>query len=355
MNGQLILSQARVRLAQLTEAADPTVPEMMNVSPWVAMSLLQKAVRRGEHSLAQSAAWTLLQLAPAKLWRRLGAIAFEDTGVASFDTLFSVTCALGGKRLRSQWGGEWRTASTLVHLLSEAPKCRAADDLLIAAERHPRYRRARHDLSGKPIQELIRIATSRADWPVRAIAAWYAVGTDRRPTTFLEKRAGSPGAFFDALREFGYPHTVAAIAWEGFRRVGEVLCPFTAMLSGEACTIPREVRSDGLPPELSIRGVPSWAYDTYTREGRRALRLFLETDAPAARWVRLHVARERRIAFLGDVVFRLEGGLAKDRLSWPTGELLRDLVDRECYGPPDIFDLMRQDLLKLNEVRAHVC
>jgi hypothetical protein len=355
MNEQLILSQARVRLAELIEGADPIVPDILEVSPWVAMSLLQKSIRRGEHSLAQSAAGTLLQLAPAKLWRRLGAIAFEDIGIAGFDALFGVTCALGGKRLRSQWGGEWRTASTLVSLLSEAPKCRAADDLLIAAERHPRYLRARHHLSGKSVQELIRIVTSRAEWPVRAIAAWYVIGTDRRPSMFLEKRAGSPGAFFDALREFGYPHTVATIAWEGFRRVGEVLCPFTAMLSGEACTITRELRSDELPPEVSIRGVPSWAYDTYTREGRRALRFFLETDAPAARWVRLHVARERRIAFLGDVVFRLEGGLCKDRLSWPTGELLRGMVDRECYGPPAIFDLMRQDLPKLNEVRAHVC
>jgi hypothetical protein len=355
MNDQVILSEARVRLADLVEGADPTIPDVLDVSPWVSMSLLQKAIRRGEHALAQQAAATLLRLAPEKLWRRLGAIAFEDVGVASFDALFSVTCALGGKRLRARWGGEWRTACTLVQLLSGAPKCRAADDLLIAAERHPRYRRARTDLPGKSVRELIRIATSRADWPVRAIAAWYVIGTDRRPSAFLEKRVGSPSALFDALREFGYPHTVAAVAWEGFRKVGEVLCPFTAMLAHEGSELPKQLRSDELPQEVTIRGVPSWAYDTYTREGRHALQCFLRTDAPAARWAQQHVPRARRIAFLGDVVFRIEGGLCKNRLCWPTGALLRKMVDEGCYGPPEIFDLMRLDLPKLNEVRAHVC
>lgn len=355
MNGPLILSQARIHLAELIEASEPVIPEPLPVTPWVAMSALQKAVRRGEHDLAQSAAATLLRGAPEKLWRRLGAIAFEDVGVANFDALFSVTCALGGKRLRRQWGGEWRTASALVRLLSEVPKCRAADDLLIAAERHPRYRRARREFSDKPIEELIRIATSRAAWPVRGIAAWFAIGTDRRPSPFMEKRPGNPAALFDALRELGYPHTVVEIAWEGFRKIGEVLCPFTAMLSREACTAPKELHSDELPPGFSIRGVPGFCYDQYSREGRRALQGFLATDAPAAAWVRGHIPRERRITFLGDVVFRLDGGLVRNRLSWPTGALLREMVDEECYGPSEIFALMRQDLRLLEEVRSHVC
>ena len=355
MNGELIMEDTRARLAELIESVEPPKPEILDVSPWVAMSLLQKAIRRAEYPLAQSAAATLLRVAPEKLWRRLGAIAFEDVGVACFDALFSVTCALGGKRLRSQWGGEWRTACTLVQLLSEAPKCRAADDLLIAAERHPEYRRARLELTAKSMDELIHIATVRAEWPVRAIATWFAIGTDRRPSPYMEKRPGDPAALFDALRERGYPHTVLAISWEGFRKIGEVLCPFVALLAAEAATIRGELQSDDLPPEVSIRGVPGWAYDIYCREGRQALQCFLRTDAPAATWVRHHVPRERRVAFLGDVLFRIEGGLVKNRLSWPTGCLLRKLADGECYGPPEIFALMQLDLPRLNEERANVC
>ncbi|WFU41782.1 hypothetical protein QA640_04510 [Bradyrhizobium sp. CB82] len=190
---------------------------------------------------------------------------------------------------------------------------------------------------------------------MRAIAAWYAVGTDRRPSPFLEKRGGNPAALFDALRELGYPHTVVAISSEGFRKIGEVLCPFTAILSRDAGVTPAQLQSDDLPAEVNIRGVPGWVYDQYSAEGRRALQCYLKSDALGAKWVRQHVSPERRVRYLGDIVFRLEGGLVKNRLCWPTGALLRRMVDQECYSPPDIFELMLQDIPKLNEVRNYVC
>ena len=61
-------------------AARDHVPEGQptTLSPWVAMSLLQKAVRRGRSDLALRAAATLLRDTPDRLWRRLGVIAFED-------------------------------------------------------------------------------------------------------------------------------------------------------------------------------------------------------------------------------------------------------------------------------------
>lgn len=355
MNEQVILDQTRNRVGALIDRSKPATPVYLDVSQWVAMSLLQKALRRGEVALALNAAATLLRLAPDKLWRRLGAVAFEDVGVASFETVFNVSAALAGKRLRSEWGGEWRTAAALVRHLSEAPKCRAADDLLVAAERHPGYHRARQALLEKSFRELINIAASRADWPVRAIAAWYAIGTDRRPSAFFEKRSGNPAGLFDALRELGYPHSVVAISWEGFRRVGEVLCPFLALLSHGAFSDTGRLQSDDLPQTVSIRGVPGYAYDTYTREGRAALQGFLTTDAPAAKWMRRNVPRERRVTFLGNIVFRVEGGLVKDRFTWATGAILRKMADEQCYGPPEILELMRGDLPKLNEVRDDVC
>jgi len=70
-------------------AARDHVPEgqPMTLSPWLAMSLLQKAVRRGRSDLALRAAATLLRDAPDRLWRRLGVIAFEDVGLGSLPTL----------------------------------------------------------------------------------------------------------------------------------------------------------------------------------------------------------------------------------------------------------------------------
>jgi hypothetical protein len=118
-------------------------------------------------------------------------------------------------------------------------------------------------------------------------------------------------------------------------------------------------KDDPLLPERLIGDVPCWAYDVHTREGRAALQSFLRGTSESARWVRAHVPGDSRIKFLGSVVFRIEGGLVRSRLRWPTGDAMRELVDQGCGGrlgvASEVLDLMRRDLPELNEVRAHVC
>jgi len=139
-----------------------------------------EAIRRGGRELAQRAAATLLLIAPDRLWRRCGAAAFEEIGVADLETVSLVTAALAGKRYRATIGGDWKVASFIVDRMAKAPKCRAADDLLLTADSHPMFSRARIDLATKSTSELIRIATGDAALPVRALATWYAVGTHPR-------------------------------------------------------------------------------------------------------------------------------------------------------------------------------
>jgi replication-associated recombination protein RarA len=116
---------------------EPPTPQPMDASPWVAMSSMQKAVRWGREDLALGTAATLLRDAPDKLWRRIDCIAHEDVGLAALDTVGIATVSLGGKQARAAFGGEWAVASCVVAELSRAPKCRAADDLLMACELHP--------------------------------------------------------------------------------------------------------------------------------------------------------------------------------------------------------------------------
>jgi len=127
------------------------------ISPWVAMSLLQKAIRRGRRVLALRAAATLLTGSPERLWRRLACIAFEDVGLADIDTVATVTAAVVGKKFHEFLGGEWSTASFLVSKMADAPKCRAADDLLLAAESHPNFEDARLQFTFCSTEDLIRI------------------------------------------------------------------------------------------------------------------------------------------------------------------------------------------------------
>jgi hypothetical protein len=171
-------------------------------------------------------------------------------------------------------------------------------------------------------------------------------------------RRGDPRVVFDLLGEAGWPHFIVDVARDGFRRTRTVLCPLFALLACE----PRQavqLKSDELPPEEVIGGVPSWAVDLYSREGRAALARFLQTEALAAQWVRRNVSPARRVPFLGHIVFRVEGGLVANRMRWPPAEELRRQVDVACSGPrcPDateILELLREDIPRLNEARVAV-
>src|ERR1700722_19615962 len=114
VTGPEILHLIRYDLQRaVAEWGEPPTPQPMDASPWVAMSAMQKAIRRGREDLALSAA-TLLRDAPEKLWRRIGCVAYEDVGVASLDSVGLTTVALGGKQVRAALGGEWAVASCIV-------------------------------------------------------------------------------------------------------------------------------------------------------------------------------------------------------------------------------------------------
>jgi hypothetical protein len=341
----------------VAEEGEPPSPQPMDASPWVAMSAMQKAIRRGREDIALSAAATLLRDAPDKLWRRLGCIAYEDVGLAALDTLGIATVSLSGKQARAILGGEWAVASCVVAELSRAPKCRAADDLLIACELHPAYAEARAELLYLTTRDLITVVTGQRSVHERALALWYALGTDRGRSS-LAPRRGDARVVFDLLCEAGWPHSIVEVAREGFRRTRTVLCPLVALLACETCQ-DTQLESDILPPEEVIGDVPTWAVDLYSREGRAALARFLQTEALAARWVRRNVSPSRRVSFLGHIIFRVEGGLVANRMRWPMADELRRQVDVECSGPswPDateILELVRDDIPRLNEARAAV-
>ena len=361
MNGTEIMSHGRERLAEAVRGNHSKNPVVtpFEVSPWAAMSLLQKAIRRGRTELAIRAAATLLRDTPDRLWRRIPIVAAEDIGVADLETLTLATAAVSGKLFRAKIGGEWAVASTIVGRMAAAPKCRAADDLVMVIERHPSLREARHELGELPTRDLLRIATGQGPLPERALATWLAIGTARCPSDHLPSRRGEPDAVFDAFCDAGIPETVVEVAREGLRKTGWVLCPFVSLLAPIWLRQEARIIDDDIPPERSIRGVPSWAFDMFVREGRHALKTFLGQDNATARWMRQHVPPSERVNLLGYILFAVEGGLLRSRLDWETGATLRRLAEHESQGRrcPDgaeIIDLLRADLSLLNGVRADV-
>jgi hypothetical protein len=352
-----VIANAREELVAAVGSGPISPPSPIACSPWVAMSTLQKAIRRGREDLALRAAATLLRDAPERLWRRCGVIAFEDIGVADLATVGKVVAALGGKTFRAKLGGEWPVASSIVPAMARAPKCRSADDLLMVVERHPALEEARRSYATLTTRDLLSIAAGANPLPMRALALTFAAGTNGRPSNHLRPRAGEPHAAFDFLLDAGFPATAVELAREGHLKIGEPLCNFLPLLGSLLPPPPHEHTDDVLPPERMIGDAPSWALDVlFTREGGSAIQRFLARDSVTSRWTKKHVPEDKRVEFLGNLIFAVEGGLLKARLVWSMGELLRECAEFECQGSwcPDareIIALVRRDLSLLNDVR----
>ena len=100
------------------------------------------------------------------------------------------------------------------------------------------------------------------------------------------------------------------------------------------------VEDDDLPPEVMIGDVPNWALDIFSREGRVAFARFLGTAAPAAQWIRDRIRPARRVAFLGHIVFRVEGGLVRNEPIWASSTR-PGRPSRRAFAMP--FDVLTSD------------
>lgn len=361
MNGTHILELFSNQLADEIAGRDGDCPRFapLNISPWLAMSLMQKAIRRGREELALGAAATLLKVSPDRLWRRLCVTVYEDIGVADFDLVALVTVAVKGKTFRAGLGGEWAVASHLIELMCRSAKCRAADDLAVVCEQREDLERARLDLTFRALPDLVGRIAGEGDIGERALALWYATGTDRCPSPVLRSRRGDPQAAFNALCDAGFAESVVEVCREGFRKCNEILPPFLILLEQEVRNAERQVEPDDLPAEVMIGDLPCWAYDMHVREGNRALAKFIEGDSPFAHWFRKTVGKARGSKPAGNLLFRVESGLVDRRLKWSTGKRLRDQADvRSCGLDPKLaaegLELLQADLPKLNEARRHV-
>lgn len=354
------LEQARSELADAVIERGQDFPsfEPMNIHPWLAMSLMQKAIRRGRTDLALGASATLLKASPDRFWRRLGITAYEDIGVADVETVAIVTASLKGKRWRSQIGDEWAVASTLVERMSRTAKCRAADDLAVVCQWHPSLKHVRSQFPKCSISELFNTETNNQGLSERALALWYAIGTDRCRSPVLPERTGDPSAVWDALSSSCFPANAIDVAQEGFRKTNSILCPFALLLWPKASGAAYQITPDDLPDEEMIGDVPCWAFDVHVREGTQAIARFLRTDCETAKWIVRHTPRHERFRVAGSMLFRVESGKVDHRLHWETGDELLHMADLETGGIAasvmrEGLQLLLRDLPKLNRERHY--
>ena len=117
-----------------------------------------------------------------------------------------------------------------------------------------------------------------------------------------------------------------------------------------------------LPEAPSVRGVPAYAFDGFSRIGRGALSRFLATCSPIRNFIAAHAPDADPLAVVAMLVFHAEGGLVDRRLIWRGSEtitrqgVIADIVGRGLAAEyaDEALMLLREHLPRLHDARNDV-
>jgi hypothetical protein len=345
----------------LRRFADAASPRPLAIDPWVASSLLQKAIRRGDGDLAERAAFTLSRYRGRGIWRRLILIAFEDVGVGSVDALIQTTACTSAD-WRSGVGGDELSLRIVVRLLAEAPKDRSPDHLICAAHDHPNLEEDRREVGAMSLaQRIALVAETTSTLARRAIAAWYASGVEWGK----ERRIGRGDlvALMGAFRELGVPSDLVSATHIAAMRTREPIAVMTPLLwlASENAGGHRVVDCPN-PPVRLIGELPAYALDKHTALGKAAIHRFARECPVVHDALAAHVPEYRAndaacmAAFYADatpVALRFDwGGSAELERLGTENDMLKVGVAPEGVWP--VLEVVRDNLEQLDAIRADV-
>lgn len=319
---------------------------------WLAASSMQKAIRRGHTDTALRAAMSLWLQDRRSFWRRAQTISVEDVGPASPETVVKVMTVHEAPAWRLRVG-DLRTSMFLIKLMSEAVKCRIAEQQFTICSLAPEYQNLRQELSSFNDDSLADNALDNA-MPLqrRVLSLWLLAGTRRFPSENLPERRGSPGMAAEVLRGLNAPAALTESCLVVSYKTRWPLILFTPLLWTELQKQPHllSVCSDPLPELPHVEGIPIYGADQFTRIGKACLLQFKKA-VPA-----LKPFSSRQ---LGICLFYMEGEKTDKTLTSPALEEYRhagELADAKAtgLGVPQYLDLrecMADNLHILHDIR----
>ncbi|MBL1430691.1 MAG: hypothetical protein COA60_004130 [Robiginitomaculum sp.] len=302
---------------------------------WIAMSLMQKAIRRSDSNEALRAGLYLLNVDYRILWRRLCVIAWEDISFGDFDLCGMITAASGSKRWRAKVGGEWKVASYLISQLCAAQKNRVTDDIVTLVNHDASLEVIRRELAIASVESLQSIANSHSGLLLqRVIATWYALGTQKFGSDVLHRRKGDVDHFFTCFDTDQCPEHVLAICRVALSRSGTILPAFIPLLWNDwmKVTEPLPSNTDNGLQSYSINSIPRYAFDGHTRAGRRYLYWLADQSNDLQQFLQDVVPKADKNALLRELCFKTISALCVDRQAWSVTDSVRLKADQVGYG-----------------------
>ncbi len=331
------------------------------VNPWVASSLLQKAVRRGEAALAEAAATALYRFRRSSIWRRFLIIAVEDIGIADLDVLIEAVAISSGRTQRRKLGSDEEVARYLARRFANATKDRSADLLMAAVHHHPLLEGIREQVRVlTDSQRLDLVANTSNSIYERSIAAWMAVSSAAQREGRLDHRRLRP--LLAAFEHLNVPRDLVDAVGTAGTRTLEPFCVLLPIISSFVSSVElgRSVRG-ALPRAKTIKGLPLWTFDKHTRLGRAAISRFSrENSAVRGALLALPRHRQSRAAYLS--AFYADASPCSVSLDWSLGSEIERIgieadfagvgVDVERAEP--LINVFGQNVDHLNDIREEL-
>lgn len=299
----------------------------MPCDKWIAISALQKAIRRGHTHIAISAAATLLALDRSALWRRLSIVGFEDIGIGDIGAAMEAVRLGLQPSERVRLGGQYLAAVRVIETLTAAAKDRSADHLATAMYHHPSADGIAHRVGGLSQEDKAKLLRDEAR-PIleRAVSAWYLCGAQR----FRERRFAHSDfpALAAAYKELKIASPLIAVSLAATKRLAEpmmMLLPLLSSIEGTARGAVTQPAPDGFDAPRLVDGVPCYALGMHTRLGRSAVDRLIQTSPRLRLKLEQNVSDRHWRNAVGFAVWILEGALVDRRWDWAEADTIEVL------------------------------
>jgi hypothetical protein len=307
------LFQMDVESIDHSQSLDPIKP--LPCDRWLALSAMQKSIRRGDGLTAQRALRTLYQHDPSSTWRRLLIIACEDVGIGARGAVVMTAARCANAKALREKGSEETTALATTQMLAEAPKDRSADLLFAVALHDPALEVMRSRCRSVSVARRLEfVADPTLSLPERALAVWHSSGVESRG----ERRVG-PGDLDSLMRtyaELGVPERLLEAVAVAIKKAREPFALLLPLLWLTASGSETELLDSPLPSSGLIKGVPLYALDKHTRLGRQAIGRLAQENAEIAQFLTERGRRSSDDRALRMAVFYADGALTRPTLRW---------------------------------------
>jgi hypothetical protein len=301
----------------------PSVTVRNPNSKWRMSSTWQKAIRRGDKVIAQKMLAGLISVDTNYAFRRIGVIAVEDIGLASYDV---VMAAQAVSKLPVDDPRRIKAVVNMTLAMCDACKSRAACDLSVS-------------VMGRKYFDPTHVVTPDDDISALCVEVWKVFGTRKlRGTDDMPLNSGVGKDIGSTLETMGMTTDKVNDLMELANKSGMWGMPAAwgaLILAGYGEEIAMsQVADDVFPPVEMIGAYPSYAFDQHCMEGKRAIAYFRAACPSITEWFQEDGIpnKEDQMPLLCEAIFCADSGLLSNRSQAPVEQVCLDLSKTHVFN-----------------------